>query len=201
MICLPSLAVVTPCSRPGNLPALKESIEPGRAYFDITWYVVFDAHRVAPSVLDRAEGGDRVFSVAVEGSRVGNAQRNLALDNIEDGWVYFLDDDNVLHPQLLPTMSASIEAHPLARAFVFPQIGHPVHHTAEAGPEHMRVDHIDTAQVFWRRQTIGEVRFEPIDAYHADGLFVEQVGRLHPDFEGFVFLNRALCYYNAGGGD
>jgi Glycosyl transferase family 2 len=197
MICLPSLAVVTPCSRPDTLPALKASIEPGRAYFDISWHVVFDANRVPPSVLSWAQGGDRVFSLGVEGSRVGNAQRNMALDNIEDGWVYFLDDDNLVHPELLPAMREAMEAHPVASAFVFPQIGGQNQYTKEARREHLRADFIDIAQIFWRRRTIGHARFEPVNAYNADGLFVEQIGRLQSGFEGFVFVNQPLCYYNA----
>jgi hypothetical protein len=192
------LAVITPCSRPENLPALKNSIDAGRSSFEITWYVVFDELQVPPSIQSELEFGDSVFSVGEAHSHVGNAQRNLALDNIADGWVYFLDDDNLLHPELLPFMRAFIETHSLARAFVFPQIGNQASsHTAEARPEHMRPDSVDIAQTFWNRRTIGDVRFKPVHAYNADGLFIERVRTLHPGLEGFVFVNQPLCYYNA----
>jgi hypothetical protein len=41
------------------------------------------------------------------------------------------------------------------------------------------------------------VRFEPVNAYGADGLLVENIRTIHPTLEEFVFINQPLCYYNA----
>ena len=88
------LNIITPCSRPQNLHLIAKSINlPTYAY---RWIVVFDADEIPDNIPDICEP----YSVKVKGSISGNAQRNLALDLITDGHVYFNDDDTIIQPTL-----------------------------------------------------------------------------------------------------
>jgi len=183
---LPLLTVVTPCSRPENLPALEASLTPGAAWFDIAWMVLSDHGQYPESV-------------------AGHAQRNRALDRIMDGWVYFLDDDNLMHPALFERLYRRITRIPSwylrgygsvgetgrARGYIFSQelgAGQRV-----AAPENVTVNRIDTAQFLLWRGLIGDLRFAE-DRYEADGIFIETLYSQSP--QSFEFIEEPLCYYN-----
>lgn len=187
---MPKLTIITACSRPDNLETLAESILPGRDLFDITWRVVFDGMKVQPRPLPL---GGAVATIAVcKQSVVGNYQKNEGLNSTKDGWVYFLDDDNIIHPDFFPAIRRAIEETD-ASAFVFGQAGGVSAETANPCPEHMHVDMIDLAQICLTRDLIGERRFQ-LNAYNADGLLYQQLYAAFP--RDFVFINRPLCYYN-----
>ncbi|HLA41691.1 MAG TPA: hypothetical protein VJ417_16930, partial [Candidatus Glassbacteria bacterium] len=87
------------------MPALAESIGPGKAYFNLAWLISVD-------------GGE------YPESRVGNAQKNRALEHIgneAESWVYFLDDDNLIHPKFFPAIAQAIHDGPGRRGFIFSQ--------------------------------------------------------------------------------
>lgn len=90
------LNIITPCSRPENLKAIKESINIPRERY--RWIIVFDADRLPdPSYLP--ETAECYFHKDVNGIS-GNVQRNFALDLVKEGHVYMNDDDTILHPEL-----------------------------------------------------------------------------------------------------
>lgn len=185
---MPRLTIITACTRYENLPALARSIEPGRGLFAVTWRVVFDGAKVKHRDVPGAVTG----VVSHSGSGWGNYQKNFALDNIADGWVYFLDDDNIIHPDFFPAMHRAIYETD-ASGFAFPQIGGAGAPTKHACPEHMRPDHIDMAQVMMARELIGASRFA-LGAYNADGRLIEEVYNRVPC--AWAFLDKSLCFYN-----
>jgi len=100
-----ALTIITACSRSENLPALAESIGPGKAYFNLAWLISVD-------------GGE------YPESRVGNAQKNRALEHIgneAESWVYFLDDDNLIYPGFFMAIARAIKKLPGKRGFIFLQ--------------------------------------------------------------------------------
>lgn len=190
------LTIITACSRPQNLPALMRSIEPGRVHFAITWRVVFDGLRVAShevpallAVLPAAAGA----VVSDRRSRFGNYQRNHALEHTVDGWVYFLDDDNLIHPDFFAAAARAIDETD-ASGFAFPQLGGCGKATEQACPEHMKPDHIDLAQVLLSRELIAASRFQ-LPTYNADGHFIAEIYQRDP--RAWAFLEKPLCFYNA----
>lgn len=161
------LTIITPCSRPQNLPAMAESIKPGRSMFDVIWLIVFDNKECTESV-------------------VGNYQRNCALEAITDGWVYFLDDDTIIHPEFFAEL-AKVNS----RAVAFEQnLGTWVR---KAAPSEMRCCHVDMGQVVIRREVIGDIRFA-LGVYEADGKFIQAVYENNP--EAWSFIDKPLCHYN-----
>ena len=87
------LNIITPCSRPKNLKLISESINIPKENY--RWIVVFDGLEI-PEIPNNCEA----YSIKDNNSIYGNAQRNYALDLITDGYVYFNDDDTIIHPEL-----------------------------------------------------------------------------------------------------
>jgi hypothetical protein len=98
---------------------------------------------------------------------VGYPQRNWALDNIGTGWIYFLDDDNLLHPSFERAWNESSLLYPDAEWFIFRQVrgNGDVYLKATCPPA---VGLIDVGQVIIKREVFASHRFEE-DRYDADG--------------------------------
>jgi hypothetical protein len=99
-----SLVVITPCCRPEFLRYVHHSV---RLSIVTRWIIVFDAEQVPQDSLpDALLHNPQVTLTAIKshGSRYGNVQRHLglqiarALYQEDDPFIYFLDDDNVVHP-------------------------------------------------------------------------------------------------------
>jgi hypothetical protein len=98
------LVLITPCCRPELLPYVCESV-----LFSIVtrWIIVFDAEQVPRERLPSAllhHPQITLVATSVNASKYGNAQRHLGLQiarrmyNQDDPFIYFLDDDNIVHP-------------------------------------------------------------------------------------------------------
>ena len=156
--------ILTAVTRPENLPEIAASIAEAAQKVDaeVVWHWRFDP----------------------EGEHVGGqALKNAMLDGIDDGWVYILDDDTTMHPELLAKV-ASYDA----PAVVVSQRGSGL----QAKPGHVHIGAIDAGQAVMRREVIGDKRIE--HSYAGDGLFLEQVLFGLP---GVVFLSEELSHYNA----
>ncbi len=185
------LHIVTPVSRPWNLAALDESLRRGIRRTPYAWWVVFDVART--TIPPRPIWCDAAYWGPGDGrtGAVGYPQRNWALDRIDDGWVYFLDDDNLIHPDMERVWEESLQAHPDADWFVFRQVRRD---GTTYLPPHCppRVGRIDVGQGIMKRERIGRMRF-PADRYDADGALFE---RLALD-RGPCCVDHAAAYYNA----
>jgi hypothetical protein len=192
-----TLHIITPVSRPGNLEKLQQSIGPGY-YPDmyLFWWQMLDTSEfpsagpllsdwikefLVPSVFN-----GKTLSVA------GNAQRNAALEQIKDGWVYFLDDDTTMHPDLLRTIAPILNGIP-GCCLVFNQDWPDGSSRCTVSPSNMHQGTVDTGQVVLAREAIGDLRWDA-DKYHSDGPFIESVFRAQP--EAFIWINRTLAIYN-----
>ena len=183
------LTIITPCTRPENLPRMKPGIDAVRDLFDIYWRIVFDTSVCYPLPIY----GAIIYGANVDGSHFGNGQRNAGINMTGDGWVYFLDDDNSMHPSFFGELYATIKKHDMLRAFAFRQSMFESGNR-DVSPANMRGNHIDMAQVIIHRDLIGDIRFE-LDPYNADGRFIEAVYQSNPGAWGFI--HKTLCYYNA----
>lgn len=172
------LYIVTPCSRPNNLKRIKQYI-PDYA----TWVVMMD------SSTDYKEAtGANVTHYSRKTGYWGHPLRNEFLDLYaeqftENDWVYFLDDDNILHPNFLKT---------------YPQLQYFDSSIVTWGQEgrlrptdQPRVGNIDTACFMFKPYHLPKLRFEEI--YEADGIFANAAARIGT----LICVDQYLCYYNA----
>ena len=192
--------IVSPVSRPWNLAVMGASIDrsagPG---VELVWHVVFDSPSIRRAMkwrrLDPRED-IRYYAYPKQDRGIsGNPQRNHALDQLSGGYVYFLDDDNVVHPRLFTAALAHMREE---RAVIVNQATPDGTTRLVADAGNVRVGGIDTAQVLLPYSMIGDLRWDPFN-YCADGVFCETVYRRSPD--SFVFLQENLAYYNFLGPD
>lgn len=188
------LNIITPCSRPENLQRLYNSIN-----FPCIWYIVFD--------LDKKEYATKIFDnpdysflqnewikiFAEKGGVSGNLQRNKALDAIEKGFVYFLDDDNLMHPNFYKTTINILNENPDKRCiFYSQQLAQNKIRSVDSTT--IKAGRIDQAQFLIHTDLIGKKRY--IQKYEADGLFIQEIFKQNLKSVFFYFNEKPIVYYN-----
>ncbi len=178
-----TLCVITPVTRPAKLSRIAVDLASLRDQFGLHWIVVFS-----------------------DGSHPdwwGGWERNEALESVPDhAWVWFLDDDNTVHPEFGVTLAKAITLHSSGvpsrlAGFVFSQV------LADGSMRlPARVDpncgEIDTAMFVFQRTAIGNVRWR--SGYNTDwAFFREVIDRLSPG--SMVAVDVPVVYYNALEGD
>lgn len=118
----------------------------------------------------------------------GNSQRNRALEEIRQGLVYFLDDDNVVHPHFWEILHNITLGH----ITTFDQ-ARTAHDGGVLKGKNVVVNGIDTAMFVIDRALIGHSRFMPFE-YSADGIFVQEVLQNHPSRH--VYIPEVAAFYN-----
>lgn len=183
------LHIVTPISRPENLEKIHASI---RAHVPIEyrWWCVFD-YRV--SVPPKPQDWQSVAYWGHGGgprSAVGYPQRNFVLDQVDTGWLYFLDDDNVIHPRLIRVWLDALQRHPAGLWFIFRQVRPDgrIYLRPHCPP---RQNFVDMGQSVIHRSVIGKHRFP--EQYGGDGLLFERLGQ----WAEVICVDEEATYYNA----
>jgi hypothetical protein len=119
---------------------------------------------------------------------MGNPLRNEFLELYADSftkedWVYYLDDDNILHPKFLEEWN---NLNGLDCSIVtWGQIGR------LRPTDQPQVGNIDTACYMFKPYDLPNLRFENV--YEADGIFAAQAARLGT----LICVEQYLCYDNA----
>lgn len=115
------LTVITALSRPGNFDRLAASVLAASEFLQVQWFVLCDCRSVAGGDIGSAAERWRLPVVveAVPGDCTGAPQKNRGVRIAPGrGWVYFLDDDNLIHPSLPPVLAAE----PPGAILLFPQV-------------------------------------------------------------------------------
>jgi glycosyltransferase involved in cell wall biosynthesis len=195
----PLFNIITRCSRTKNLLKVKDSIFNQSS--NVIWFIYFDTFilkDIDAELLSELQS-DKIklfFKKSIPGD-YGHQFINDAINNISSGWVYILDDDNILHEDFFSALTTKIKENPNKKAFIFDQkVGGKDFSGVDirvANPENVKVGHIDMAQFLLKRDLIGEMRLK-LGEYKADGYFIEDVYKSNP--EDFFFFNQVICYYN-----
>jgi len=151
------LNIITPCSRPENLQKIAKSINmPSYAY---RWIVVFDADEIPEDTPNICE----TYCVKVEGSVFGNGQRNFAIDLVEDGYLYFNDDDTEISDRLWENIKD------LDEDFIsFGQLNKDG--TIRLDGKIVAVGYVDSHNFLVKRECVEDIRW-PLSRYDSDGVF------------------------------
>jgi hypothetical protein len=193
------LTIVTPVSRPQNIPAVLASVlaAPKPSILWLRWLLVLDGRKVPAWPVALAEELARYDFVRCEINSSpgigGNSQRNWAIELMESGFLYFLDDDNLLHERLLEALVEERRRWPNCGGFMFHQRSRKNRRNLRALRANVRPGAIDTGQFVVHRDVIGNVRWEPFHPC-ADGTFIRAVYQANSDR--FRFVDEVLCYYN-----
>lgn len=154
--------IITPCSRPENLITISKSINiPNENY---RWIVVFDRDELPNSEL--IPSNCEVYLHKDINSMAGNSQRNFALDLITQDYVYFNDDDTIMHPNFWNNVKDMNED------FIF-FLQDRKNGTIRLYSETVELNNIDTHNFLLKYDIIGETRWI-LNRYDADGIFANE---------------------------
>jgi len=173
--------IITPCSRPENLFKISKSINIPKDKY--RWIVVFDSSSPPSSNLipDNCE----YYCYQENGSRVGNAQRNYALNLIKTGHIYFNDDDTIIHPELWENIKD------LTNDFItFSQ--NEIDGTLRLKGNTVAQNEIDSHNFIISYNILKDSKFI-ITEYGADGYFARECSSRTEDW---FFIDKVLSVYN-----
>ena len=192
----PKITIITPSIRPENLCKVKESI-----LFDYVheWFIVYDgkAIRENPHLF---QGEDKITELVYydPNSISGNGQRNHALDILEtrpyanNTYVYYLDDDNIVHPSLYSLLERIEANHIYTFDQVRPTTVYP--HTTLLPGNCVELNKIDTAMFLIDANLCKGVRWV-LDKYNADGYYITEC--FGPNKQHWIYVNQTMAYYNS----
>lgn len=185
------LNIVTPVTRPNNLECIHNSITRSFRRALPNWWVVFDAAAkftpLPPSWRNVVFWGPGPNRAGIAGYQL----RNFALELICSGWVYFLDDDNLVHPNLETAWLGAVKEHPDAKWFIFRQVRRSgeVYLRPHCPP---RIGLVDVGQCIIAVDALRGYRFRE-DRYDADGELFQRMAAAVPP----VCIDEEATFYNA----
>jgi hypothetical protein len=164
------LHVITRCSRLNNILAVGESLPAKDGKLQVEWHVIFDSTRlkdIDAEILGKLQqfGAKIYFEFSQGGDYLYPQMNKVIIDNISDGWIYSLDDDNILHEKLFDNFEALVGFAEAEKSIgiVFNQqvdgkdfTGCDVRY---AKPENMKVRSIDLAQFILNRSVFNDFDF------------------------------------------
>ena len=177
------LTIITPSYRVDNLLEIKKSIN--FEYID-EWIIVYDGNKVTdnPKIFENQENNKIKEYVYKDEGISGNPQRNYALLKITnpDTLIYYLDDDNILHPNIYNLLKI-IDNN---KMYTFNQ------HNRIKG-NNITVGNIDTAMFIIPYKLCINYNWIP-HIYEADGYYITQCYKNNKNIH--IFVDNVLCYYN-----
>jgi hypothetical protein len=179
------MTIITPSIRVSNLTRIKESID-----FDYVheWIIVYDGNHVPENTNLFGDYNGKIKEYVYKGEGVsGNPQRNYALSKItnpNNTFLYYLDDDNIIHPKLYKLMDIVQER----KMYTFNQAKRIKGNT-------VKVYHIDTAMMLIDFEICKHVTWRH-DRYDADGHYIQECYEHNNNKDRHIFIDEDLSYYN-----
>ena len=180
------LSIITACSRPQNLKKIYDSIDFSQV---AKWYIVYDTSKCRTYDLQgQFATENKIIEITcnIEGS-AGHPQINMALELINDGFVYVMDDDNIFHKKfwtLLPSLDPE---------FVYTWDQNRIQEDRYLKGGVIERRKIDTSQFIVPRKLIGSIRWA-VHKFEGDFRFISQIYKAH---EGkFKYIPEVACYHN-----
>lgn len=173
------LTIITPCYRQKFIIKVSESIN-----FDKIdkWIIVYDTSR--NRTYNRIFNHPKIEEVfCSDVGQAGHPQRNFGVKMVTDGHIYFVDDDNIIHPEF---WNLSFEPDYF---YTFDQLRNK-HGTILHGPN-IRIGAIDTAMFVVPKKMFIDW---DINEYAADGLFIYAINSRNPDKH--KYIDKVASYYN-----
>lgn len=168
--------IITPCSRPENLYTIYNSIN----FPNYRWIIVFDMNEV-PSNIPKCEA----YAIKVSNSTSGNGQRNYALNLVKDGYIYFNDDDTIIHSELWENIRNR------NNDFIsFKQANK--NGSIRLEGNNITPNNIDSHNFIMHHRLLGDTRWI-LEQYGADGIFANEIWKKSTSY---IYIPKVLSIYN-----
>tara|TARA_A100001015_G_scaffold232556_1_gene263464 strand:+ start:3689 stop:4327 length:639 start_codon:yes stop_codon:yes gene_type:complete len=182
------LYLITPVSRKKNLKNLYNSIN---WEYVTGWIIVYDSKffKDLPSLF---KDNSKIIELINEHpqSVSGNSQRNAALNYLFnkkiDCFIYFLDDDNIIHPNFYNIFNEFKKG----KIYTFNQ--QKKSRSIRLGND-IRLHYIDMAMFSGDFSLIKDIRFKN-EIYHADCKYI--VDSYNKNKENYIYVDQIGSYYN-----
>lgn len=190
------LSVITRCTRLQHLSTIQQSVFANNS-LEVDWHIIFDTSVLKDINFEILEGlkGPNTFFHIIKGSPgdLLYPQSMEIVKQISQGYIYYLDDDNVLHPQFLERISKETCQ---SKIYILDQYVNYKDFTGLeyriGSPENTKYQGIDLAQMVFHHSVFQDYKF--IGDYAADGFLAEKIYSENPDW--FKYLGETLSYYN-----
>jgi len=181
------LTIITPCYRVENLYKLKKSIN--FDYLD-EWIIVYDGKIIKENPYYYKNFENIKEYINNDEGISGNPQRNFALSKVKntDSFLYFLDDDNIMHPFLYDV----IKYLDINRMYTFNQYNCTKFENILLG-NNINVCNIDTAMLLIPFKKCLEIRWNIYD-YCADGQYI--ISCFEKNKNDHIYIDNIMSYYN-----
>jgi hypothetical protein len=193
--------IITPLNRVENFGMLLKSVDNSFHIGNVVWWVVVDGqqHVFYRDITECAFSSKATVNILlspVAGALAGHAHRNHAMRHIREhfphnDWIYFLDDDNLMHPGLVPTLQSTSSDVVLVDQIFRRKYLTFLTRIRKADPAKVRMNCVDTAQFAFRLHAADGFHWRE-DLYSADGLFIEELHARNL----IQFINKPLSFYN-----
>ncbi len=186
------LNIITPVSRPQFLEIIYHSIE-STVTIPWKWYTVIDSI-VVKEIIEPLSNNHIVEYCNKKVNNFtdwGNSCRNVGLDLVKDGWVYNLDDDNILHPNFNNAMLNALNYYPQHVGYTF--IQEFPNRKVRSVPFQHQPQHLDTAAFIFRRDAIADLRFDPTVRLCDKQFYNDMYDKYWPCI---AHISDAACYYD-----
>ena len=179
------LTIITPSYRIQNLKNMYDTMN--FDYID-EWIIVYDGKRVHenPHVFQH----DKIKEYLISGDGIeGNPQRNYGISHIsnEDTYIYFLDDDNIIHPELYNLLD-TVEPN---KFYTFDQNRNNNNYILPGNNINLRC--IDTAMFICHYSLVKDI-FWDNHAMCADGVYIIECYEKNKNSH--VYINKTMAYWN-----
>ena len=178
------ITIITPSYRVDNLLVVKNSIN-----FDYVdeWIIVYDGSKISenPNIFQNNNNNNKIKEYIFQGDGVsGNPQRNYALTKIihPDTFIYYLDDDNIMHPDFHKLINIIDEN----KFYTFNQINRLKGNNINLGA-------IDTAMFLIDYKLCKNISWIN-EKREADGYYIMEC--YSQNKENHIIIDNDLCYYN-----
>lgn len=191
------LHIVTPCTRDTNyLNKCYDSFK--YINYNWIWYIIINSNTYKYDL--NISNFKNTIKIIQNRENKWNSLINEYLDNVnEDSFIYFLDDDNLIHENFNIALDKLYKEN--FETILFSQYGKygNKEFTRIADYHNIRVEGIDQGQIIYNRELIDNLRYWE-NVYRGDGYFItEYIIRLRQQNKlNVVYIDkRILCYYNA----
>jgi hypothetical protein len=181
------VSIITACSRPQNLKEIYDSID----FKNLDkWYIIYDSSKCRRHEFEFTLDTHTQKIVELTCDQpgfAGHPQINYALDLIEKGFVYIMDDDNIFHPNfwnLLDTLDPE---------FVYTWDQNRIQEGRILKGGQIEEEKIDTSQFIVPKELIGSTRWA-VHRSAGDFRFIKQIFKKHEDK--FKYIPEVACYHN-----